>query len=102
MKMLRRPWTENELERAREMRAAGHFDGEIDKVLGRRAGSTKRRLEIEGYGSGRDVRANPVPDGLLAEREALATARNRRTLTEDFFGDPPPGYSALQGKTGLR
>jgi hypothetical protein len=38
----------------------------------------------------------------LAEREALAIARNHRTLTEDFFGDPPPGYSALHGKTGLR
>jgi hypothetical protein len=44
MKKPRRPWTKNELKRAREMRAAGHFDGEIDKVLGRRAGSTKRRL----------------------------------------------------------
>jgi hypothetical protein len=29
-------------------------------------------------------------------------ARNRRALTQDFFGDPPPGYSALHGKTGLR
>jgi hypothetical protein len=102
MKMLRRPWTENELKRARDMRAAGHFDGEIDKVLSRRAGSTKRRLEGAVYGSGHDVRANPVSDGLLAEREALNVARNHRTLTQDFFGDPPPGYSALHGKTGLR
>jgi hypothetical protein len=38
----------------------------------------------------------------LAEREALAAAPKHRTLTQDFFGDPPPGYSALHGKTGLR
>jgi hypothetical protein len=102
MKIPRRPWTENELKRAREMRAAGHFDGEIDKVLGRRAGSTKRRLDSTGYRSGHDVRAKPVPDGLSVEREALAVARTHRTLMQDFFGDPPPGYSALHGKTGLR
>jgi hypothetical protein len=81
--------------------AAGHFYCEIDRVLGRYAGATKQRLGA-GNASGNEVRANPVPDGLLAEREALATARNQRTLTQDFFGDPPPGYSALHGETGLR
>ena len=83
------------------MRAAKHFDGEIDKVLGRRAGSTKRWLEGAGYGSGHDVRANLVPNGLSAERQALEVARNHSTLIQDFFGDPPSGYSAQHGKTGL-
>ena len=36
-----------------------------------------------------------------AEREALGSA-NQRTLTQDFCGDPSPGYSALHGKTGER
>jgi hypothetical protein len=40
--------------------------------------------------------------GLLAERDALAAAREQLALTQHFFGDPPPGYSALHGKTGLR
>jgi hypothetical protein len=39
---------------------------------------------------------------LLTERDALAAAREQRVLTQYFFGDPPPGYSALNGKTGLR
>jgi hypothetical protein len=34
----------------------------------------------------------------VIEREALTAARNQRTLTQDFCGDPPPGYSALHGR----
>jgi len=97
-KMPGRPWTENETKRARDMYAAGHFYGEIDWALGRRAGSTKRRLE----GLGRSVRSSRIPDNLLAERDARVAAREQRSLTQDFCGDPPPGYSALHGKTGLR
>ena len=102
MKMPRRLWTEDEVNRARDMRAAGHPYGKIDKALGRRAGATQQRLEIAGYSSGQGVRSNRIPDGLLAEREAVAFARDHNTLTQNFFGDPPPGYSALDGKTGLR
>jgi hypothetical protein len=80
------------------MYAAGRFYGEIDRALGRRAGATKRRLE----GLGRTVRSSRVPDTLAAERDALTAAREQRALTENFCGDPPPGYSALHGKTGLR
>lgn len=79
-----------------------HPPGETDRALGRRVGSTQQRLEIASYGSKRQVRTHPIPNGLLAEREALAAARNQRTLTQDFCGDPPPGYSALHGKTGQR
>jgi hypothetical protein len=100
--MPRRLWTEYEVNRAHAMRAAGHLYGEIDKALGRHSGATKQRLEIAGYGSKRQVKSNRIPIGLLAEREALATARNQRMLTEDFCGDPPSGYSALHGKTGQR
>ena len=102
MKMSRQPWTEYEVNRAHAMRAAGLLYGEIDKALGRLPGATKQRLEIAGYGLKHQVKSNRIPIGLLAEREALAAARNQRTLTQDFCGDPPPGYSALHGKTGLR
>ena len=95
-----RPWTENELKRAREMRAAGYFCKEIDRILRRRTGSTKRQLE--GYNVGHNVKSTRIPDNLLAERNALAAAREQGALTHYFFGDPPPGYSALYGKTGLR
>jgi hypothetical protein len=98
-KMPARRWTKDELKRAREMYAAGYFHGEIDKALRRRAGSTKRQFEGVGYGSGQK---KLIPDVLFVEREALRAARKQRTLTQDFCGDPPPGYSALHGKTGLR
>jgi hypothetical protein len=99
--MPRRSWTEDEVKRARDMRAAGHPYPKIDKALGRRAGATQQRLEIAGYGSG-NARSHSISEGLLAEREALAAARNQCTLSQVFLGDPPPGYSALHGKTGLR
>jgi hypothetical protein len=95
-----RRWTEDEIKRARDMRAAGRAYGEIDKTLRRRAGSTKQRLEMEDYGS--EDGSKYIPASLLAERDALAAARDQRTLTQDFCGDPPPGYSALHGKTGQR
>jgi hypothetical protein len=102
MRMPRRLWTDDEVKRACAMRAAGLLYGEIDKMLVRRGGSTKQRLECAGYGSGQVRSTVHIPAGLLSEREALAAARNQRTLTQDFCGDPPPGYSALHGKTGLR
>ena len=95
-----RLWTEDELKRARDMRAAGFYCKEIDRILRRRIGPTKRQLE--GYNVGHNVKSMRVPDNLLAERDALAAARDRRALTQYFFGDPPHGYSALHGKTGLR
>jgi len=100
--MPRRPWTEGEINRAHDMRAAGCSYGTIDKTLGRRNGATQQRLEIAGYGSKDHVRSFRVTEDLLAERDALAAARELRALTENFCGDPPPGYSALHGKTGLR
>ena len=98
--MRRRPRTEDELKRALEMRAAGISYEVIDRVLKRRAGSTKRLLEGVDHRHG--LRAIRVPDNMLAERDALTAARNKRALTQDLFGDPPPGYSALHGKTGQR
>jgi hypothetical protein len=100
--MPRRSWTDGEVKRANAMRVAGYSYGTIDKALRRPSGATQRRLEIAGYGSGRHSTSHRIPDGLLAERDALAAAREQRALTEYFCGDPPPGYSALHGKTGLR
>jgi hypothetical protein len=102
VKMPRRPWTEGEVKRANDMRAAGYSYGTIDKALRRSSGATQRRLEIAGHGSKDHVKSFRAPDYLLAERDALAAAREQRVLTQYFFGDPPPGYSALNGKTGLR
>jgi hypothetical protein len=100
--MPRRLWTEREVKRANDMRAAGYSYPTIDKALGRRPGATQQRLEIAGNGSKDHVKSFRVPGALLAERDALAAAREQQVLTHYFCGDPPPGYSALDGKTGLR
>jgi len=100
--MPRRSWTENEIKRANDMRAAGYSYPAIDRTLGRRSGATQQRLEIAGHGSKDHVKSFRAPDYLVAERDALTASREQRALTQDFFGDPPPGYSALHGKTGLR
>jgi hypothetical protein len=84
------------------MYAAGYFFGEIDRALRRRAGSAKSHLGGANYNVGHSVRSARVEDRLLAERDDRLAAREQRTLTQDLFGDPPPGYSALHGKTGLR
>jgi hypothetical protein len=100
--MPRRSWTEGEVKRANDMRAAGYSYPTIDKALGRRPGATQQRLEIAGNGSKDHVKGFRAPDNLLAERDALIAAREQHGLTGYFCGDPPPGYSALHGKTGLR
>jgi hypothetical protein len=95
------PGPEGEIKRANDMRAGGHSYPTIDKALGRRPGATQH-AEIAGNGSKDQVKSFRVPDYLLAERDALAVAREQRALTGYFCGDPPPGYSAPHGKTGLR
>jgi hypothetical protein len=69
--MPRRPWTDGEVKRANDMRAAGHSYPTIDKALGRRDGATQQRLEIVGHGSGDHVKPFRVSEDLLAERDAL-------------------------------
>jgi len=69
-----------------------------------RAGIIHRRsnAEIEaedGRPAAGSVRIAPT---LVVERDARAAAADRRTYTQEFFGDPPPGFSALEGKQGMR
>jgi hypothetical protein len=70
--MPRRLRTVDEIKRANDMRAAGYSYSKIDESLGRRAGATQQRLEIAGNRSLDHVRSFHIPDGLLAERDALA------------------------------
>lgn len=62
--------------------------------------AVKARLEILLYrrriAAGRPARVHGVvPAERLADCEARKAAADRRDLTATFFGDPPPGYSAL-------
>jgi hypothetical protein len=101
MRAPRRPWTDHEVARAKAMRAAGHSYTAIDIALDRYVGATQQKLT---YGlkhvaarAERDHTTGGLraPDCVLADRDARAAALDRRTPTQEFFGDPPPGYSAL-------
>lgn len=36
------------------------------------------------------------PNTVIIDRDKREAARDQRSLTQIFFGDPPPGYSALE------
>lgn len=69
-----------------------------------RCGVTVTQLYFKIYNEKLAVRSNHVSEGpivsirLASEREARAAAAALRTRTQEFFGDPPPGYSALDMK----
>lgn len=39
-----------------------------------------------------------IPNSVLAERDRRSAALEQRTQTQEFFGDPAPGYSALDAR----
>lgn len=60
----------------------------------------QRKFDNMGYrGRLRGINApRQVPAAVLAERDARYEASLLRTRTQEFFGDPPPGFSALDRK----
>jgi hypothetical protein len=95
----RRPWTSDELQGAKGLRAQGFGYAEIDRALNRRPGSTCLKLTCTAPAPAAPSNQHIVgsiraPDHVLAERDARREAADRRDFTSTFFGDPPPGYSA--------
>lgn len=97
----KRPWTADEVARLLQMRDVEKRKWtEIDQALGRGHASSAAKYEL--------LRAEPAPSGihdtgsrlvmptrLEIERAARRDAELRRNLTQETFGDPPPGFSAL-------
>lgn len=75
---------------------------EIANVMNRTLGSVQQKLHIELPRRGITDDMGSQPRGpaaqLLDERDARIRAAQLRTQTQEFFGDPPPGYSALDKK----
>ena len=96
-------WTPEMLTIARAMMAKGYRNTAVDAYLGLRTGSWSNRLNYERYQrpetrAQHQVGSMRAPPEVLAERDARLAARDRRDQTAEFFGDPPPGYSALDRK----
>lgn len=123
-----RKWTLHELARLHKMKDAGESNEEIALHLHRSSDCVRERIKYENM-SAEDKKAkvararqrrskkpavaekswgNPT-DNIVSPRgrpsqEMIADAARRyaapRSLTSEFFGDPPRGYSALDRRQG--
>ncbi len=92
-----RLWTEEEDQTARRLKDDGMHSALIAERLGRSRASVDARLN-EGDRPQRGVvsfagERISVPEQSLVDRDLRMEALERQTLTQAFFGDPPPGYS---------
>lgn len=91
------PWSAAELDDAADLRSESMAYVKIAAYFGRSNWCELQRL-LKARG-----RRERIDDGIRArasnEQIAEATARReasyRRSFTQEFFNDPPPGYSAL-------
>lgn len=110
-------WSDDHWLMARRMAREGADAVEIGQALGRRADAIVDKFNKHGMrsppmprpqgrgetwakntnGAGQVV--DRVPAQALADRETRIAAADRRTLTQRFFNDPPPGYSALDRRS---
>jgi len=98
----KRSWSEAELVRLRELVGQGLKPAAIAPLFGRSVLSVRDRIKYDRVlrGERRSAAINYVSAAApcaraLAARDARLEASYRRTLTQAFFGDPPPGWSAL-------
>lgn len=105
-----RPWSDEDVARLIHMREVQCLPWSVmDEALGRSKGGSQLKYGLVrklrqpspdmGRGHAGSGRAIPSPEQ-LAEREQRSAAANRMTPTSIFFGDPPPGYSALDRRGG--
>lgn len=96
-------WTPRMWQRAQDMRRDRMSTAQIAEVLGLDVKQVAVKFYNQGYrssgtrttGNATNNRASPEA---MAEREARTAAASRRSQTAEFFGDPPPGFSALDRK----
>jgi len=105
MKKPRRPWSSDDLAtlvRMREVERCRWSD--IDRTLNRSDGgacgkyASLRREELPRHPAEAGGRVE-VSTAQEIDRSARKQAAMRRDLTGEVFGDPPPGYSALDKRS---
>lgn len=107
----RTKWTAEKLAKACDLRAAGLTDLQVGEAVGMSASAVFLALDgvprpmNEAQKKRKSVaeseRRTPPADNILTDRTARLEAADRRDFTAAFFGDPPPGYSARDGKVGM-
>lgn len=102
-KIMRKPWTEAEVARLiHGYEIDGLMFREIDAELKRPKGSSCVKYENLRRPSARSFLSKEarvtVDQAAFDARAARKHAEMQRDITQNFFGDPPPGYSALDRK----
>lgn len=97
-----RPWTDEEFVRAMELKRRKWTNSQIGAELGRSGPAVAIKVSMYEQKKIReaaswilDIGSIKVSEEQRAEREARREASYRRSPTAVIFGDPPPGYSAL-------
>lgn len=90
------PWTHEDCVRALQWSRQGMAVAEIARRINRPPGSVASKLKLlrQDTTGSKDGRSGPVSLAALADRDRRYNL-SRPTLTAEFFGDPLPGYSAL-------
>ena len=98
MKLWNQIWNPGKWKRAQRMRANGKGDDEIAKALGLTETQVSNKFSNESLrkrAKGNITSGPQCTQEQVIDREYRSTASERRTQTQVFCGDPPPGYSAL-------
>lgn len=77
----------------------GEVFGTIAKATRKSIGSVAGRFQLYGASFSAGPRSGPSAKA-TADLERRTAARARQDLTASVFGDPPPGYSALDRRRG--
>ena len=101
MRTRQKNWTEEETRIARRLMQENAPEEEYRRLLGRSKVCARARLErVDYFSAGGSRRSEPealtVPTSVWIERATRLGAP--RSLTASIFGDPAPGFSALDRK----
>jgi DNA-directed RNA polymerase specialized sigma24 family protein len=107
MQGIRHIWTDEEIKRVLYLRDECGWEFEqIAEDLNLGADTCKQKyyyasnLSTERPTEHISKAARPL-EHLLEDRERRQRARDQQNLTSQFFGDPPPGYSALDRRQAV-
>ncbi len=105
----KRLWTPNEIARATAMLAAGQGYHDVDRALDRYIGATWQKFNHTehhkkplGAGNRSEPKCGRASFEQLADRDRRNVALDLRTQTQEFCGDPAPGYSELDRQNEAR
>lgn len=100
-------WSDEDWEKAKRLARLGRDAGQIAAEMHRTEEAIRARFAYmrervprrsPSNGTGNYATSAKASDEQIAERDARYAAAARRTQTQEFFGDPPPGFSALDKK----